>query len=606
MADLAKAYVQIIPSAQGIEGQLENLMGGEAEAAGTKAGGLFAGKFGTALKIGGLAAAAGIFAVGKEAVSAYADYEQLVGGVETLFSSLDGTVSAAPQVLAAAENAYKTAGLSANQYMETVTSFSAALVSSLDGDYAKAAEVSDMAITDMADNANKMGSSMQSIQDAYQGFAKQNYTMLDNLKLGYGGTKTEMERLLADASALSGVDYSIDNLNDVYEAIHVIQGEMGITGTTAAEAASTISGSFAMTKAALDNLLTGLADPNADLEQLMGNLVDSAGTFLQNIVPAIGQALQGIGQAAPQLVESLVSGLTSNLPAIVEGGVQLLAGLVTGLIQALPQLISYAPQIISTLLNGILSGLDQILGAGEQLLEAACNGIGNAIGAIFTKGAEMAQNAWNGITSWFGQIFQAGAELVAQAGNGIAGAASSLYSKGTELVQKVKDGFMAMVRGAVSWGSDLVKNIASGIMSAISWVSNAASSIANAIARPLKHSVPTEGPLADDDKWGGHLVQNLIGGMQREEGNLRRQAEGVAGIVRDSMRFDTSFRLQTQAMPAAAFAGGGYDSSDVVAELRATRRALMNMGFYADGKRIGDMVDHDLGRRRAGKERRTV
>ena len=548
----------------------------------------------------GKQAVQGFTEMSKAALESTASLEQNMGGVETLFKD------SADTVIANAKRAYTTAGMSANQYMETVTSFSASLLQSLGGDTEKAAAAADQAIIDMSDNANKMGTSIDSIQAAYQGFAKQNYTMLDNLKLGYGGTKTEMERLLADASKLSGVKYDISNLNDVYEAIHVIQGEMGIAGTTAAEAASTISGSFAMTKAALQNLLTGLADPNADLEQLMGNLVDSAGTFLQNVVPAIGQALQGIGEAAPQLVESLVGGLTENLPAIVEGGVQLLAGLVTGLIQALPQLISYAPQIISTLLNGILSGLDQILGAGEQLLEAACNGIGNAIGSIFAKGAEMAQNAWNGITSWFDQIFQAGAGLVVQAGSGISSVADTLFSKGAELVQKAKEGFMEMVSNAADWGLDLVKNIASGISRGVEWVSNAVSSVVSAIARPLKHSVPTEGPLADDDEWGGHLVQNLIGGMQREEGNLRRQAEGVAGIVRDSMRFDTSFRLQTQAMPAAAFAGGGYDSSDVVAELRATRRALMNMGFYANGRRIGDMVDLDLGRRREAQERRNL
>ena len=182
------------------------------------------------------AAAAGAVALVKESVDAYANYEQLVGGVETLFSNLEGTISAAPTVLAKANEAFKTAGMSANQYMETVTSFSAALISSLEGDYDKAAEISDMAITDMADNANKMGSSLESLQTAYAGFAKQNYTMLDNLKLGYGGTKEEMERLLKDAERFSGVKYDISNLSDVYEAIHVVQEQMGIAGATAAEA----------------------------------------------------------------------------------------------------------------------------------------------------------------------------------------------------------------------------------------------------------------------------------------------------------------------------------------------------------------------------------
>ena len=273
MADIAKAYVQIVPSAQGISGKISQALGGEAERAGKAGGGKFSSAFGAALKVGGAAIAAGAAALGKvasEAISGYADYEQLVGGVETLFAD------SADVVQQYASNAFKTAGLSANEYMETVTSFSASLLQSLGGDTAKAAQVGDMAISDMADNANKMGSSMESIQNAYQGFAKQNYTMLDNLKLGYGGTKTEMERLLADASKLSGVEYNIDSLSDVYEAIHVVQEEMGITGTTAKEAYETISGSLATTKAAWSNLLVGIADENADFPALINNFVESA------------------------------------------------------------------------------------------------------------------------------------------------------------------------------------------------------------------------------------------------------------------------------------------------------------------------------------------
>lgn len=601
MAELAKAYVQIIPTTRDIGSNLEKALGGEAGKAGDSAGKVFAGKFGTALKLGGAAAVAGIAAITKSAVSAYADYEQLVGGVETLFSSLDGAVSAAPQVLEAAENAYKTAGLSANEYMETVTGFSAALVSSLDGDYSKAASVSDMAITDMADNANKMGSSMESIQNAYQGFAKQNYTMLDNLKLGYGGTKTEMERLLADASAFSGVEYNIDSLSDVYEAIHVIQTEMGIAGTTAEEAASTIGGSFGMTKAAFDNLLTGLADPNADIGQLIDNLVTSAGTLAENLVPVIGQALQGIGEAAPQIVDALVGGLVENLPAIVEGGVQLIAGLATGLINALPELIAATPEIISTLLNGILSGLDQILGAGEQLLETACDGIGNVIGDIAAKGAEMAQNAWDGIVSWFGQIRQAGEDLVNQVGDGISGIASSLYDKGSELVQKVKDGFMDMVAGAINWGADLVKNIADGIRGAIGWVSDAASSVASTISGWLHHTVPDYGPLADDDQWGAHLVQNLIGGMEAEAPNLRDASGRMAGIVRDSMRFDAqaSFTARTDG-------SGQTGDAAMLAELRALREDIRNLRLSVGLDDLSVAVDRRLGQSRASTVRRAL
>ena len=226
--------------------------------------------------------------IGKQALDSYADYEQLVGGVETLFKDNASTVENY------ANNAYKTAGLSANEYMETVTAFSASLLQSLNGDTAKSAEVADMAITDMADNANKMGTSMDMIQNAYQGFAKQNYTMLDNLKLGYGGTKSEMERLLADAQKISGVKYDISNLNDVYQAIHVIQGELGITGTTAKEASTTIQGSVSAMKSAWSNMLTGIADDNADFDGLVNNLVESIGTAAENIMPRVQIIIDGV------------------------------------------------------------------------------------------------------------------------------------------------------------------------------------------------------------------------------------------------------------------------------------------------------------------------
>ena len=282
-------------------------LGDDLDKAGEKASNLGS-KLGSAFKVAGAAigtaltaAAAGATALVKQSVDAYSNYEQLVGGVETLFGNLEGTVSAAPQVLENAANAYKTAGMSANEYMETVTSFSAALVSSLNNDYSEAARISDMAITDMSDNANKMGTSMENIQNAYQGFSKQNYTMLDNLKLGYGGTQAEMQRLLADAQELSGVKYDISNLSDVYEAIHVIQQEIGITGTTAEEAEDTISGSAGEIGAAWENLVTGFADVNADLPKLINDVVASAEVAFENMLPIIEQAISGVASFAESI-----------------------------------------------------------------------------------------------------------------------------------------------------------------------------------------------------------------------------------------------------------------------------------------------------------------
>lgn len=247
MGDLAKAYVQIVPSARGMKEGLTSIVNGEMPSGGKSAGGIFGSNL-----VGKIKSVITVAAIGKalsSSITAGAELEQSLGGIETLFKDSAATV------IADAEQAYKTAGMSANGYMEQVTSFAASLLQSLGGDTAKAAEVSDMALTDMSDNANKFGTDMQRITDAYQGFAKQNYTMLDNLKLGYGGTKAEMQRLLKDAEALTGVKYDISNLSDVYNAIHVIQDELGVTGTTALEASETISGSFNSMKASFTNVV---------------------------------------------------------------------------------------------------------------------------------------------------------------------------------------------------------------------------------------------------------------------------------------------------------------------------------------------------------------
>ena len=339
------------------------------------------GKFSAAAVAAGATAVA---ALTKSAVESYADYEQLVGGVETLFKDSAGIV----QEYAA--NAFQTAGLSANDYMETVTGFSASLLQSVGGDTEEAARIADQAITDMADNANKMGSSMESIQNAYQGFAKQNYTMLDNLKLGYGGTKQEMERLLADAEKLSGVHYDISNLNDVYEAIHVVQGELGITGTTAEEASTTIQGSAAAMKAAWQNMLTGIADENADFDGLINNLVESVATFGENILPRIETALSGVGklisglapiivEALPGLVENVLPGFIDAIMEVVNSIVEAIPEVIPVLIQALVdivmQLIECLAENLPTIIEAVIQGLEQIMNSLAENLPTIISGI---------------------------------------------------------------------------------------------------------------------------------------------------------------------------------------------------------------------------------------
>ena len=311
------------------------------------------------------AAAAGIATViTKQVVDNYAEYEQLTGGIQTLFEDLSWDVQQN------AANAFKTAGLSANEYMDTAMSFAASLNASLvrtEGNIARSADLTDMAIVDMADNANKMGSSMESIQLAYQGFAKQNYTMLDNLKLGYGGTKTEMERLLADAQKLTGVKYHIENFSDVVEAIHAVQQEMGITGTTAKEAAATISGSIGMTKAAWANLLTGMGDPEADIEQLVDNVVESAGTVVERIAPVAEQALKSILRvikaAAPKIRAKISELMDELLPPQVREAVDKVK---TGIERAwsiIQPILSMAVKHADTLIPAILGVVGAISAA---------------------------------------------------------------------------------------------------------------------------------------------------------------------------------------------------------------------------------------------------
>lgn len=316
----------------------------------------------------GLAVASGaILSIGKQAVASYGEYEQLVGGVETLFKDN------ADAVIENADRAFKTAGMSANEYMSTVTSFSASLLQSVGGDTVKATEYADMAITDMADNANKMGTSMEMIQNAYQGFAKQNYTMLDNLKLGYGGTKGEMERLLADASAIAGIEFDISSYADVVEAIHVIQSEMDITGTTAKEASQTFQGSISAMGGAWQNLLTGLTDPTQDFDKLITNLVDSVGNVLENLLPRVKTVLSGvtnlITQLAPVVVAEIPALIQELLPPLLEGAITLMNSVLEVLPSLVGMIVSMLPTLIPMLINGLVAMVVMLCSKFDEIIQ---------------------------------------------------------------------------------------------------------------------------------------------------------------------------------------------------------------------------------------------
>ena len=324
------------------------------------------------------AAAGAVIALTKSAVENYGEYEQLVGGVETLFKDSAGTVEEY------AKNAYQTAGLSANEYMETVTSFSASLLQSMGNDTQAAAEKADRAITDMSDNANKMGTDMQSIQNAYQGFAKQNYTMLDNLKLGYGGTKEEMQRLIDDANALNAAqgnytNYTIESYADIVDAIHTVQTEMGITGTTALEASTTIEGSVSAMKAAYSNFVTGLGNDNADISELSSQLIQSVGTVAENVLPVVETVLKNIAQAVqedgPAMIEKFVSYAIEKLPEVISLGLQMVISLVKGIAQNIPQIVTSVLNMMATIVQTIWDALPDIVEVGKNIVMGLWEGI---------------------------------------------------------------------------------------------------------------------------------------------------------------------------------------------------------------------------------------
>lgn len=442
-----------------------------------------------------------LLSVGKDALDSYADYEQLVGGVETLFKDNASTVENY------ANNAYKTAGLSANDYMETVTSFSASLLQSLNGDTAKVAEVSNMAVTDMADNANKMGTDMSSIQNAYQGFAKQNYTMLDNLKLGYGGTKEEMQRLLSDAEKVTGVKYDISNLNDVYQAIHVIQGELGITGTTAKEASTTIQGSISSLKSAWDNLLTGVADDDADWNSLVSNFFDSLFTAADNVLPRIGtialgmidlirdtmtellpevismaidfitslveeisdylpNAMQGIGEVGNTILNTFVS----LLPDILQIGIDILTNLIQGIAESLPNLIPAIVDAVLLMTTTLLDNIDMIIDAGIQLLIGLADGLINALPNLIDKIPVIIDKLIMAITNNLPKIVESGILLMSKLGLGIVKAIPQLISKIPQIIFSLVRGFANYFSNMHEVGKNLVSGIWEGIKNAKDWL----------------------------------------------------------------------------------------------------------------------------------------
>lgn len=474
---------------------------------------------GTVKAFGAFAAAAGTaaVAVGKAAVSSYADYEQLAGGVDTLFGE------SSSKVQQYADNAYKTAGMSANQYLETVTGFSASLLQSLGGDTAAAAEKADMAITDMSDNANKMGSDMESIKNAYAGFAKGQFTLLDNLKLGYGGTKTEMQRLLDDATKLSGVEYDISSYADIVDAIHVVQTEMGITGTTAKEASSTISGSIDSMKGAYQNLMTGLADGDADLDALIDDLANSVLTVIDNIVPRILETVPRIVEAVPQLATSLstvanelvaqagtlmqtllpplldafftliqtaISTLPTLLPQLLNAAMTLFTGILSGLQQTIPLLLAMLPEMISNVTATLTANLPQIIESGIDILVSLVNGITEALPSLIQAVIDLFPVIVTNITQQLPKIVESGLNLLVSLVNGIVQAIPKLVAMLPTIISTVVSTLTSMLPQIIQMGITLLNSLISGIINAIPQLVAALPQVLNAIITTITQNLP--------------------------------------------------------------------------------------------------------------------
>lgn len=448
-------------------------------------------------KLGGLAKGAlvGItattVAVGglvKASIEQFSQFEQLTGGVETLFKSSRNIV------MDYADNAYKTAGMSANEYMSTITGFSASLLQGLGGDTAKAAEVGNTAVTDMSDNANKMGTSIENIQNSYQGFAKQNYTMLDNLKLGYGGTKTEMERLLVDAEKVSGIKYNIDNFSDVIKAIHIVQNEMGITGTTAKEASSTIEGSLKMTQSAWSNLLTNMAFDDADFDTLVGNLVDSAGALGENLLPRIEIALNGIGelinQLLPPIAEKVPEIIMSLLPKMVEAGTNVITSLITGIQTNLPVIATGAVEIASTLMTALLTMLPQLLDMGMQLIVNLALGIALALPTLIPA---VVQTIMQLVTTLFENlplIINAGIQILQGLVQGILQALPMLIAMLPQLINSILTYLTTSLPVILQAGMTILLALINGLVEALPQLIAMLPQIINSVISVLTNNLP--------------------------------------------------------------------------------------------------------------------
>lgn len=572
------------------------------------------------------AAATGVAALTKQSVENYAEYEQLVGGVETLFKDSADTVQRY------AANAYKTAGLDANGYMETITGFAASMLQSLDGNTRAAAEYSNQAVIDMSDNANKMGSSMTSIQNAYQGFAKQNYTMLDNLKLGYGGTAAEMYRLMSDAAELdeqfrATAQFSIDSKGhltasfaDITQAIHIVQTELGITGTTSLEAGSTISGSANMMKSAWENLVTGMADENKSFTNLVIQFVSSVETFADNLLPRVEIALGGvvklIEKLAPKIVERLPGLVESVLPSLINAAVSL----VNAVIEVLPSLtltlvnvladalvtnipvlipsvvdvvvklammltdpttlvniINASLQIILALADGIIDNLPKLIEAAPVIVTNLVTAIVDSLPAVVNTAALLVGKIVEGIKNSLPKILDAGTSIITEIVSGAVKAFGKLIEAGGNIIINVKSGFSGKVAEAKTWGKDLIDNFINGIKEKWESLKQTVSNVAQSVKDFLGFSEPKLGPLSNFHTYAPDMMDLFAQGIRENE-----------HVVTDQIAKSFDFGQQTISFAASA---QGKSSSAMINGMMLSDQSegrTYVAELYLDGERVAE------------------
>lgn len=582
--DLGKAYVQIIPSARGISGMISNELGGEAMSAGTQSGSKLGGALvGMAKRVIG-AAAIGKFI--KDSIFQGGQLEQSLGGVETLFKD------SSDKVKQYAAKAFETSGISANEYMQNVTSFSASLLQSLGGNTSKAADVADMAMRDMSDNANKFGSDMESIQNAYQGFAKDNYTMLDNLKLGYGGTKSEMQRLLADATKLTGVKYDINNLSDVYNAIHAIQGKLDITGTTAKEASETLEGSFNSMKAAFKDF-QGALTTGGDINATLSNLVQTTGTFLfKNLVPMVGKLVGNLGliilQGIPKLINALnpaidqiFTWLKSNFPRILQQGSELVGNLILGIINAQPELLSAAGNLLNSFVQFVLSNLPAIWETGKSLFFKLVDGIINVLPQICDTALKIITEFINYVTNNLPQILQSGIRILTELVKGIIQRLPMIGATVLKIAALFLATLLEKLPDILAMGVKLIVFLVKGIFSMLSEINNTMGNITKTIIDAVKN--------VDLFSAGKAIIDGFLKGLKSAFEHVKSFVGGIGTWIKDH-KGPLSYDKKLLIPAGNAIMGGLYEGLDDgfsnVQSLVNSMAPQIQSGFNLDDYRV--------------------